>query len=214
MISKRLKTIANLVDSNQIVADIGCDHGYLSIYLIKNKLCKKVIASDINENALNQAKKNINKYKLEKQITLILSDGLTNLKKYNITLAIIAGMGTTTILNIVANSPQKIEKYIISSNNNYDVLRMKMHEFGYNLENEIVVLDHDKYYPIMVFQLKKGKINKKTINIGLYNQDNKEYYRYLKDKKLHILNKIPKKNIKKRWNIKKDIKFINDYLNR
>ena len=51
MNSLRLKTVASFINQDDKVVDIGCDHAYLSIYLIKNKFCKKVIASDINENA-------------------------------------------------------------------------------------------------------------------------------------------------------------------
>ena len=61
-LSKRLLTIANLIDDNSKVADIGCDHGLVSIYLAMNKQNISIIASDINQNALDNAIKNINKY--------------------------------------------------------------------------------------------------------------------------------------------------------
>ena len=54
-ISKRLKEIANYVEENSNIVDIGCDHGLLDIYLIQNKKNIKIIASDINQNALNNA---------------------------------------------------------------------------------------------------------------------------------------------------------------
>ena len=37
-LSKRLKEIANLMDKNSVIADIGCDHALLDIYLIQNKI--------------------------------------------------------------------------------------------------------------------------------------------------------------------------------
>ena len=61
MISLKLKAIAFFIDKNDRVVDVGCDHAYLDIYLVKNGLCKNIIASDINENALNIAKNNIQK---------------------------------------------------------------------------------------------------------------------------------------------------------
>ena len=63
-LSARLKALANFIDDNSNVVDIGCDHGLLDIYLIQNKNNIKVIASDVNINALNNAKSNIKKYKL------------------------------------------------------------------------------------------------------------------------------------------------------
>ena len=62
MLSLRLKTIASLVKKDAKVLDIGTDHAYLPIFLQKNHLCKKVIASDISENALANAKANVEKY--------------------------------------------------------------------------------------------------------------------------------------------------------
>ena len=63
-LSDRLKAIVKFVDKKDNIVDVGCDHGYLSIYLIENKLVNKVIASDINQNALNSAINNIKKSKL------------------------------------------------------------------------------------------------------------------------------------------------------
>ncbi len=57
MLNQKLTTISKLVKTNDTVIDIGCDHAYLAIYLKENNLCKEVYASDINENALNGAKK-------------------------------------------------------------------------------------------------------------------------------------------------------------
>ena len=48
-LSKRLKRIAEHVDKCESVADIGTDHGYIPIYLVKEGRCKKAIASDINK---------------------------------------------------------------------------------------------------------------------------------------------------------------------
>ena len=55
-LSKRLQAVANLLSSNDVIADVGCDHGYLSIYLIEKKICNHVIAMDVNEGPLLFAK--------------------------------------------------------------------------------------------------------------------------------------------------------------
>ena len=64
-LSLRLKSIANLVDSNDVVADIGCDHAYLDIYLVMNNIVPKTLACDINRKALDMGINNIKKYGLE-----------------------------------------------------------------------------------------------------------------------------------------------------
>ena len=58
-LSKRLEEISSLVPLKARVVDIGCDHGLLDIYLYQNGIVSKIIASDINENALSNAKENI-----------------------------------------------------------------------------------------------------------------------------------------------------------
>ena len=62
-ISKRLASIASYVEDDASLIDIGCDHGLLDIYLYQTKKNIKIIASDVNQNALNNAIKNIKKYR-------------------------------------------------------------------------------------------------------------------------------------------------------
>ena len=50
-LSKRLRSLISFVSNEDSLVDVGCDHGYLSIYLKENNLCKSVICSDINNNA-------------------------------------------------------------------------------------------------------------------------------------------------------------------
>ena len=51
-ISDRLLACAGFVAPGERVADIGCDHGYLSIHLLTNGIAQSCIASDINEQPL------------------------------------------------------------------------------------------------------------------------------------------------------------------
>ena len=60
-LSARMAMNASLVPDGAKVADVGCDHGYVSLYLASKKACKKVIAMDINEGPLSHARKNIEK---------------------------------------------------------------------------------------------------------------------------------------------------------
>jgi len=92
-ISKRLNVIADLVEDNSRIVDIGCDHGLLDIYLVQTKKNIKVIASDINENALSNAINNIKKYKLDNVIKTVISNGLNNIDTTNLDTIIISGMG-------------------------------------------------------------------------------------------------------------------------
>lgn len=204
MLNQKLKTIANLVDKNDTVIDIGCDHAYLAIYLKENNLCKEVYASDISANVLKTAKENIQKSK--NNIQVYLSDGFKNINNDKIDTAIISGMGTTTILNIIDNAPKNIIKYIISSNNEHERLRRVMLKKRFYIKKEIVIKEKDKYYPIILFTKEKKKETKLTLKYGKSN--NKEYFKYLEDKEKQILNSIPKKHIFKILKHLKNIHYL------
>ena len=209
MINKKLKAISSLININDTVVDIGCDHAYLAIYLKENKLCKDVYASDINKNALNIAKNNIKEHKLD--IEAILSDGFKSIHNANIDTAVIAGMGASTILDIISYAPKNINKYILSSNNNLDILRKSLYKLKLYIEKEIVVYEHKKYYVIMLVTKDYKKENRLFLKYG--RSDNLEYLSYLLKKEQEVLNHIPKRKIKKRlkhliniWDLKKLIK--------
>ena len=176
-LSKRLESLALLVDKKDSIVDVGCDHGLLSIYLVENKLCKKVIASDVNQNALNSAIKNISLRKLD--IETVLSDGIEQVNLKGINTLIISGMGTSTILHILSddNKLKKINKLILQSNNDHELLRSELNRKGYFLEKEVVLKDKGKWYVTMLF-VKSNKVNtNRVIKYGYLNND--EYNLYL-----------------------------------
>ena len=195
MKSKRLLEIAKYVDINDSVLDVGCDHAYLSIYLKKNNSCKNVIASDISENALKFAKKNISKAKLD--INTHVSDGLKNINEFYDTV-IMSGMGTNTILHIL-DYKELPNKLIISSQNELYKLRKNLNLLGYYLKEESVVIENNHYYVIMVCVKEKQRLSNKELKYGISN--NKDYYLYLYKKNKDIINKA---------NITKKIKLYYD----
>ena len=133
-LSKRLQKIADFITDNAKIVDIGCDHGLLDIYIAKNRDNVKIIASDINQNALNNAIYNVNKYKLNNIIECRLSDGLKNIAKDEINTIIISGMGAHTIVGILYTGMNKlkyVDNIIVQSNNNIDFLRYKITKLGY-----------------------------------------------------------------------------------
>ena len=92
-ISKRLEAISDFVDETDRIIDIGCDHAILDIYLCKKYEGINIIASDIHEGALDQAKSNVEKHKLSNRIETRLGDGLTIVNPSEIDTIVISGMG-------------------------------------------------------------------------------------------------------------------------
>jgi tRNA A22 N-methylase len=79
MISKRLLEITKYITDNTTLIDVGCDHALLDIYVFLNKKNLKIIAVDINKNAIRKALKNAKKYDVLNKIDIKVNDGLKNL---------------------------------------------------------------------------------------------------------------------------------------
>ena len=192
-ISKRLQAVATLVDVDARVIDVGCDHAYLDIYLTLNN-GNKCIATDINQNALERAKKNIKKYNLEDKIETKLTDGLYDIKIQKEDNIVISGMGTFTILDILKTN-ELSETLIISANNNIDMLREKIINLGYIIDSEIFIIDKKKPYVIIKFIKGIKKYNKIDIALGPILRQNIEYRNYIINKYKKIYNNISNKKI-------------------
>ena len=188
-LSKRLASLIPFFKGEDNVVDVGCDHGYLSIYLKNNCLVNSVIASDVNENALSVAKANIKEADLN--IPTVISDGISNVDLTNVNCIVMSGMGTATVLHILEDSSKlkHINKIIVQSNNNHDILRKQMNKKGYYLSEEVAVYDRGKWYLSMLFIKSSKKNSDLEIEYGLLND--KDYIRFLVDKYTRINNRIP-----------------------
>lgn len=208
-ISNRLKSIAGLIIDSDKVADIGCDHALLDIYLVKNKICSKVLASDVSESALAGGKNNIKKYHLEDNIETKVGSGLEVIDD-EINTVILSGMGTSTIIKILS-SPKlsQINKLVIQSNNDYYLLRRFVISKGYYISHEAVIYDKGRYYINIVFLKGKKKYGVKELIYGpILMYSNKDYFEYLLKKHEQILDNIPKYKVIDRFKIKKDVSFL------
>jgi len=151
-ISYRLRCIAAMVDKCDTAVDVGTDHGYIPIFLIKNDICSKVIASDINKGPVEKAKKNIKLEGLEKRIECRLGGGLTVVSPGEANCAVIAGMGGNLIRDILEDSLDVFKELsfaVMQPVQNPEVLRRYLYESGYNIIDEELCEDEDKFYEII-----------------------------------------------------------------
>jgi tRNA (adenine22-N1)-methyltransferase len=214
MLSKRLLSLTKYIDESDKLIDIGCDHALLDIYIIKNNIIKNMIASDVHENALNAGIKNIKNNRLSKKIDTRLGSGLEVLTKDDdIDTILISGMGTSTIIDIVSNPYIKnINKLIIQSNNDHELLRSTLTNMGYKITNEEYLVDNKKHYINIVFVKGNVKYNKDELKYGPYLLKDKLYLNYIKNKYVNILNRLPKGKILLRFKQKRAINKINSYI--
>lgn len=220
-LSKRLKIVADYVDDNSKVIDIGCDHGLLSIYLVNNKKNIKVIASDINDNALSSARSNIKEYKLEDKIDIRLGKGLEVVSPEEIDTIVIAGMGSNTIVGILKYAKDKlkyVDNIIIQSNTDLYFLRKSITRLGYYIEDETLVEDKNIIYTVIKFKRGRKRYSYKELYLGpiLMNKRGKlftkKYGKELKTLEM-ILKNITKGHYLYKMRIKRNIKIISETIN-
>ena len=126
-----MQKMADMVGENDVVADLGTDHGYIPIWLMQNAACRDVILTDINSGPLEKARENISKYIPERAFDLRQGSGISVLRPGEADTVIIAGMGGILIRDILADEPEKtksISAFILQPRNHSDVLRKWIEE--------------------------------------------------------------------------------------
>ena len=137
-LSKRLEMVAGLVTQERI-ADIGTDHGYVPIYLYKQGRIKKAYACDVRKGPLEKCKKNIALYGAEDVIETRLGSGLTPLRPGEAETAIMAGMGGMLIVHILQDSPEvaaSLTELVLSPQRDFGAVRKYLHQIGFAIREE------------------------------------------------------------------------------
>ena len=140
MIDARISAMINFVTEGSRVADIGADHGLLSIFLAKTKRSKFIVATDKNAGPLDAAKKNIAAEGLADVIETRLGDGLQVLKVGEVDTICIGGMGGALICKILEDSPNvldSVENLILQPMNAVEKLK------SYLAEKNFLIADID-----------------------------------------------------------------------
>lgn len=151
-LSKRLQAVADMVTKGYRTADIGCDHGYIAIYLIESGISPLVIAMDINQGPLDQAKENIYKAGYTRQIEVRHSDGANQLMENEVDSIICAGMGGRLTIRIIQADLSKlynIKELILQPQSEIHLVRRFLSENGFMIVSENMIYEDGKYYPIM-----------------------------------------------------------------
>lgn len=162
-ISKRLTWILDKMDKCEVIMDVGTDHGYIPIELIKRNIAEKVIASDINKDPLKKAKLNISLEGLSSKIDLRLGGGLEPLKDNEAQGILIAGMGGNLIRDILENDISKVKNIdylILQPAQNPEVLREYLYSGNYEVIDEDICLDEGKFYELFKVKYKENNSTK------------------------------------------------------
>ena len=150
-LSNRLLACCGFVRPGDRVADVGCDHGYLSIYLLTQGVASSAIASDVNEQPLQSALRNAHKFGVADKISFYLSDGLWNIPR-DFDVMVCAGMGADTMISILEAAPWlKAGDYrlVLQCQSKRPELRRWLYENGFSITRETLAQDGRFIYPIM-----------------------------------------------------------------
>lgn len=214
-INDRLKQVGDLVDANSFCLDIGCDHAFLDIYLVKKNKNIKAIASDVAVGPLQQAKENIKREGLEDKIEIRLGNGLDTYTE-EIDTVIISGMGGRNMIGIFKNNLNILKKIdtIILSPNNYQVdVKKFLTKNGFYIDDEELVKDKKFIYQVIKFKRGKRHYSRREYFFGPVLLQKKgtlfeEYYKREKLSREILITMLPKNYRLKKFITRKEIKMI------
>lgn len=152
ILNQRLIMAANLLENGKAVADIGTDHAFLPIYLIREDIAERVIACDIAEGPLLVAKTNLEKHRLADKIELRLADGLGGIAPFECDQITICGMGGETIAEIIEAAPwvrSPDVALVLQPMSCDDRLRIYLQKNGFCIEKERAVISQGRIYTVM-----------------------------------------------------------------
>ena len=145
----RIEEIASFISPYQIIADVGCDHGYLVIDAFEKYGIKKAYAIDNKKGPLDSAINNMKKKPYFNSVSFLLSSGIKDIGE-DTECVVIAGMGGMLISEILNDNLKNVKRLILEPNRDQKEVRKKVSSLGFSIEKEKIVFEKGKYYEIIV----------------------------------------------------------------
>ena len=176
---ERFKKILDLIPDCDVFADIGCDHGYVTLAMLKTGKCKKAIISDISSQCLAKAIDLLKDYINSGSVTHYVTNGFNGLPLADA--ALIAGMGGEEIISILNSEKTLPKTLVLQPMKNADKVRKNLVILGYRLERDFTFMAGSKFYDIILAKVGNDELTEDEI---LFGRDN------LKDKGQAFIKKI------------------------
>lgn len=161
VLSRRLQMLARMVTPGYRAADVGCDHAFLSIYLVREGISPGVIAMDVRKGPLSAAKEHIEAQGLSKYIETRMSDGLRELLPGEVDTVICVGMGGRLMERILSESMEKallLKELILQPQSELKEFREFLRRTGFRVMDEDTIREDGKYYFAMRAVPKGGEV--------------------------------------------------------
>lgn len=152
LLSERLRAVASMVTPGSRVCDVGCDHGFVSIWLVEQNVSPRVLAMDVRVGPLGAAGRHVAQRGLESLIETRLSDGLHNYEIGEADSLICAGMGGRLMMRILGEEKAKTDSFtelILQPQSEIMQFRRWLREQGLRITDEKMVEEDGKFYPMM-----------------------------------------------------------------
>ncbi|MCC0648208.1 class I SAM-dependent methyltransferase [Clostridioides sp. ZZV15-6598] len=152
-LTDRLLKIASLVSDGKKIADVGTDHGYIPVYLLKEERVPFAVLADVNKGPLDNARKEVIQNNLLEKVDLRLGSGIEVLEIGEVEEVIIAGMGGILISELLEAKKEvahSIEKLILQPMQAQEELRRYLLNNGYEILKEVLVREDFRIYEIIV----------------------------------------------------------------
>lgn len=152
-LTDRLLKIASLVSDGKKIADIGTDHGYIPVYLLKEGKVPFAVLADVNKGPLDNAHKEVIQNNLLDKVDLRLGSGIEILEIGEVEEVIIAGMGGILISELLEAKKEvahNVEKLILQPMQAQEELRYYLLNNGYEILEEVLVREDFRIYEIIV----------------------------------------------------------------
>lgn len=182
-LTKRLQACADLVTPGCRLADIGCDHGYVPVWLMQNGKITRAIAADINEGPLSSCRSLVRDCHLEDGIDCVLSDGFKQIPLDTVEDILIAGMGGELIAAILSAAGNLIGKHLILNPMTHpELVRQWLYQNGFVIQHDRIVADGGHHYNVMdaVYAGEPSSTDDVRCFLGAINDfSDKEYFTHL-----------------------------------
>ena len=213
-LTPRLRAVAELVRSGAFVADVGTDHAYLPIALVKEGRARGAVASDINEGPYLSATRNVREQSLEDKITTLHCAGLSGIDKYSPTDILICGMGGELIVSIIDAAPFTKDsriRLVLQPMTHAEILRKYLYDNCFEIVAERIVKE-EKLYQIICAEYNGNKTSEYTdaeLLVGKLNIEvGGELLRELVCNNIDILEKISNAKVSANINANYEINLI------
>lgn len=168
-LSPRLSAVAGMVPPGAVVADIGTDHGYLPVYLVIQGISPHAIATDVKKNPLAAAENIVSLLAIEKKVDLRLGDGLSVIMPGEANVIAIAGMGASTMMKILEQSPQVLARtgrLVLQPMRDTAKIRNWLVKHDWKIIDEELVYEDSAFYEIIAAEPGSSMLTIEEVEAG------------------------------------------------